>query len=376
VPHALLVRVFYDNLLLVVGLMLPVGVALLFAVIWTRGLGVRFGPDVPLEVESRWWLASTLRSLGFALPEEGMPPRPKPSPPEPRGRRVLRLGLVLLWLVGAGLTSQAEVGTGAFLRDTLEPLLRQGPGWFQTIGDAGLRLWGGNPVAVGVAAVMLQLLAAGLLVVDSAAGAVLSGLLGLVRWVMVEGLGGLPAGASFLGRAPGAGLLVLLASVLLLKPAHAWRTGVVPRRTAELAGVLWIAGAALQVAMLGRPWRASLLTRWLAFPQPPPVVAPLVALTGVTARAAVLVNLFFALCMAVFGAVLLTRRSLTGAWAAAAAAWLGCLWWVTGDFGGLWTGRVMDPGTPLVWGLLLASCSLRERPSTQGRRGGIAHADT
>jgi hypothetical protein len=376
VPHGLLVRVFYDNLLLAVGLLLPIGVAVLFALAWTKGLGVRFGPDVPMEVEARWRLASTLRTLGFALPEERAPGRPPPDPPEPRGRRVLRLGLVLLWVVGAGLTSEAEVGTGAFLRDTLTPLLRASPVWLRTIAGVGPHLWGSNPVAVGVAAVLLQLLAAGLLLADTAAGAVLSGLLGLLRWVAVEGLGGLPAGEPFLGRAPGAGLLVLLGSVLLLLPGRAWRTGAVPRRALAVMGGLWLLGAALQLLMIGRSWQGSPLTRWLAFPQPAPVVAPLSTLADLTAHIPVAVNLFFALAMAAFGARLLARRPLTGAWAVATATWLGCLWWVTGDFDGLWTGRVMDAGTPLVWGLLLASCSLGERPLTQGRGGGMAHADT
>lgn len=362
--HASLEAAFYDNLLLVLGIVLPVSVATAFALWWTRALGIHFGPDQPEERAIRQHLARQLDRLGFSLPEE-LPAPAIPAEREPRGRRVLRLGLAGLWLLGAALVAQPAVGTGSFLGRTVLPVIETTPGWIRVPLVAGFHLWSADPVAMALASLLLELVTGLLLLANWRGAAWWSAFLSLALWALGEGFGGLLSGEVLAGGAPGMGPVLLAASLLLL-PDRLWRERRLAHRVIAISGWAWLASAVFQATIhVARPWSEDqLVARWLSLPQADLVRYPLALLTRLSSQAAVPLNLALALAAAAVGVYLIRRRRLNGFGLIPVGLWLLFVWWALGDQGGLWTGQAIDVGAGVAWAVLLAACVAAERSET------------
>ncbi|HYK67696.1 MAG TPA: hypothetical protein VEV45_07090, partial [Streptosporangiaceae bacterium] len=141
-------------------------------------------------------------------------------PAEPAGRRVLRIGFGVLWIIDGLLQAQPGMPTG-LPSQVIAPAATGSPGWVQHVVSFGTQIWSGDPVEAAAGAVWIQLgIGIWLLTTPFGAWSRLGGLVsacwaGLV-WVFGEALGGLFApGASVLTGAPGAVLFYGAAGVLL-----------------------------------------------------------------------------------------------------------------------------------------------------------------
>jgi hypothetical protein len=131
-------------------------------------------------------------------------------PAEPAWRRVLRIGLGLLWLLDGLLQAQPAMAVG-LPAQVIGPAAQASPPWVQHLVNWGGTTWSYHPVQAGAAAVWIQV-GIGLWLLFAARGplsrlaAVASVGWGLVVWVFGEALGGIFApGLSWLTGAPGCG---------------------------------------------------------------------------------------------------------------------------------------------------------------------------
>ena len=279
---------------------------------------------------------------------------------EPRGRKYLRIGLGVLWLVDGLLQAQPAMPSG-FIQQVLAPQLNDAPDWLYGLVDPFARLWLQHPVAADAITVWVQIgLGVGILVGGRGlwARAVLLGSIawaGFV-WVFGELLGGLTDPAvSWLTGAPGAALLYVVGAVLLLLRWSAWESGSAALWARRSVGATFLLGAVLQALPRGGYWTAKglpgLLDDAARGGLPGPLAAPVQWLGQAIPSFAGVVNADLVLVLAVVGLGLLlgvAPRSLTVA--AAVVCFLG--WWfgqAFGVFGGLGT----DPNTGAVLLVLL-----------------------
>jgi cytochrome oxidase Cu insertion factor (SCO1/SenC/PrrC family)/uncharacterized membrane protein YphA (DoxX/SURF4 family) len=244
-------------------------------------------------------LAGLLRRPGLTGAEEH----------EPRGRRVLRISLGSLWIV-AGLLQAQPAMPASFVPVTLTPALDAAPDWLFEIVDPFSRLWLQHPVAADAVTVWIQVgLGVAILVGGSGrlaravlvASAVWAGFV----WVVGEVLGGLTdPSASWLSGAPGAALLYVAASVVLLMPSAAWRTGSAGRWLRRTVGASFILGALLQALPRNGFWSPTglygLFSDVATSGTPSPLAAPIQSLAQAVPPHAALAN---ALVVAVLGLV-------------------------------------------------------------------------
>lgn len=303
---------------------------------------------------------------------------------EAPGRRAVRIGFGLLWLLDGLLQAQAAMPLG-LPSQVIRPVAATTPLGFQHFLDGVLTVWTLHPVTAAAAAVWIQLgLGAWLLVAPRGRWSRLAGagsaLWGLGVWVFGEALGGLLSpGSSFLFGLPGAALFYVVAGILVALPERAWVGRRLGRLQLGLLGALFVAMATLQ-AVPGRGfWSGRLVGRqadgtrlgtladmvhqMAATPQPPFLVGWLKAFAGFDAGHGFAVNLFVVLALALVGGGLLSGRArpvriaLAGATVVCLAAWV--LVQDLGFLGGLGT----DPNSMIpVLVLLLGGEQALEAP--------------
>src|SRR5579862_48742 len=138
--------------------------------------------------------------------------QPAASAWEAPGRRLLRVGFGLIWILDGILQAQPKMA-GGLAAQVIEPIASSSPAWVQHVVNWGGTVWSYHPVESGAAAVWIQIgLGGWLLLAAHGPWSRLAGLAaagwGLVVWVFGESFGGIFApGLSWLFGAPGAVLL-------------------------------------------------------------------------------------------------------------------------------------------------------------------------
>jgi cytochrome oxidase Cu insertion factor (SCO1/SenC/PrrC family) len=299
---------------------------------------------------------------------------------EPAGRRVLRIGFGLLWLLDGILQAQPRMA-GGLPSQVIEPTAQASPRWVQDLVNAGGTVWSNHPITLAAASVWVQagigiwLLAAPRGRWSRAAG-LASVAWGLVVWVWGESFGGIFApGLSWLTGAPGAVLLYCVAGALIALPARAWGTQRTGRLLLAGAGAFFAGMAVLQAwpgrgywqgTIHGQPGTLAGMIAGMVQTSQPHVLSAVVSAFGAFDTAhGFAVNLFVVLALAAVGTALLTGRPRLARVAVIAAAVL-CLadWVLVQDFGFL-GGVGTDPNSMIPTILLLAGgyLALTSRPA-------------
>jgi cytochrome oxidase Cu insertion factor (SCO1/SenC/PrrC family) len=193
---------------------------------------------------------------------ESFGPPPPDLPPEPSGRRFLRIAFGFLWLFDGLLQLQSGMPTG-LPSGVIQPAAATSPGWVRHLVDSGLTLWTNHPAAAAASTVWIQVGIGILLLVaprgpwSRGAGAV-SVVWGLVVWSVGNAFGGIFApGLTLLFGAPGAVLFYVVAGVLVALPDRSWTGRTIGRVVVGGTGVLLLGFGVLQ-AWPGRGfWQGS-----------------------------------------------------------------------------------------------------------------------
>jgi cytochrome oxidase Cu insertion factor (SCO1/SenC/PrrC family) len=264
---------------------------------------------------ARQWLPAGGRAAGPASLE--------PAAPEPAGRRALRIGFGILWILDGLLQAQPAMPAG-LPGQVIAPAAAGSPDWVQHLVNWAGTTWSYHPVQAGAAAVWIQagigawLVAAGRGRASRLAGLASAGWAAVV-WVFGEALGGILApGQSILYGAPGAALLYLAAGLLVALPARSWRTARAGRLILGALGVFFIGMAVLQAwpgrgfwsgTAPGRPGSlASMAGDMSAVPQPRFLAGWVSGFGSLAAAHGFAVNLAAVIVLAAAGAGLLSRR--------------------------------------------------------------------
>jgi cytochrome oxidase Cu insertion factor (SCO1/SenC/PrrC family) len=293
-----------------------------------------------------------------------------PASAEPAGRRVLRIGFGVLWLVDGILQAQPGMAIGLPSR-VIEPTAASSPAWVQHVVNWAGTSWSFHPLQAGAAAVWIQV-GIGIWMLAAARGAPsrLGGLAGaawgLIVWVFGESFGGIFApGLTWLFGAPGAAALYVVAGVLIALPERAWRGRRLGRLTLPGLGA-FLAGMAVLQAWPGRGfWQgtghgqrgtlAAMTADMATTPQPHFLSAWVTAFTAFDEAHGFAVNLFTVIALAIIGVIFLTGRPTLIRPALIGFAVLCLADWVLiediGVFGGLGT----DPNSMIPFVLLAAA---------------------
>jgi cytochrome oxidase Cu insertion factor (SCO1/SenC/PrrC family) len=301
-----------------------------------------------------------------------------PAAAEPAGRRVIRIGFGVLWVLDGLLQAQPAMPLG-LPSNVTEPAAASSPGWVRQLVDFAGQGWAYHPVSAAAAAVWIQL-GLGIWLLTAARGrwSRLAGLAtvgwGLAVWVFGEAFGGIFApGLSWLFGAPGAALLYAVAGALIALPGRAWRGDRLGRAVLGVTG-LFFAGMAVLQAWPGRgfwsgsgraPGDLTSMARTMSQSAQPGFLSSwLRAFAGLTARSGFAINLITVAALAVIGLALLSgqRRALRPALALllllTAATWV--LVQDLGVFGGLGT----DPNSMIPLALIAVGGYLALAPAT------------
>jgi cytochrome oxidase Cu insertion factor (SCO1/SenC/PrrC family) len=308
---------------------------------------------------------------------------------EPTGRRLLRVGFGLLWILDGILQAQPKMA-GGLAAQVIEPTAAASPGWVQHLVNWGGTIWSYHPITAGAASVWIQVGIGGWLIVAahgpwSRLAGLASVAWGLVVWVFGESFGGIFApGLSWLTGAPGAVLLYAVAGALIALPEGAWRS---PRPLGVgrllLGGIgLFFIGMAVLQAWPGRGyWQgtiagqpgtlASMVQTMSSTPQPHILSSLLSAFGSFVASNGFAVNLVVVIVLAGMGAIFLSGRPRLVRYAVWLGIGFGLADWVLvqdlGFLGGLGT----DPNSmiPLILlfsaGYLALTPAAREAPATE-----------
>ena len=283
-------------------------------------------------------------------------------PREPLGRRILRISLGSLWIVDGLLQAQPAMPS-SFIQQTIAPGLDAAPDWLFAAVDPFSRLWLQHPVAAESVTVWIQVgLGAAVLVGGSGRWAravlVASAAWAAFVWVVGELVGGLTdPTASWLTGAPGAALLYVVASLILLLPPPAWVSGQAGRWARRAVGATFVLGAVFQILPRSGYWSTTglfnVFSEVARSGVPGPAAAPIQTLATVLPEHAVTVNALLVVILGVVGAGLILdlfprAMSVVGMVVCFQGWWLGQGF---GVFGGVGT----DPNTGLVALLLLLS---------------------
>ena len=300
-------------------------------------------------------------------PAAGAPGRA--AVPEPAGRRVLRIGFGLLWLLDGALQAQPGMAAGLPSR-VIEPTASSSPAWVQHLVNTAGTTWSYHPIQAGAATVWIQagiglwLLAAPRGAVSRLAGLASAGW-GLVVWVFGESFGGIFApGLTWLFGAPGAALAYCAAGALIALPERSWQTPRLGRVVLAGFGV-FLAGMAVLQAWPGRgfwqgisggqPGTLAGMVQTMAQTSQPRFISDLVSgFGGFTGRHGFAVNLVVVVALGAIGlAFILGRRPVTRP--ALAVFVVLCLAdWVLVEDMGIFGGLGTDPNSMIPMALLAA----------------------
>jgi len=296
-------------------------------------------------------------------------------PAEPGWRRVLRIGIGVLWIVDGLL--QAQPAMPAWLpSQVITPAADGSPGWVQHMVHWGTQIWSGDPVEAAAGAVWIQLgIGIWLVSVSSPRWSRLAGLVslgwGLVVWVFGEAFGGLlgPA-ASWLTGAPGAAFFYCVAGALLALPVRHWRDPELGRRILQAAGALLVASAVFQ-AWPGRGFWEGTLPGTANARVPGPLARAIGSMAQMNQPGALhnlagwfaalvashgfAVNLVAVVTLAAAGAgLLIGRRDIIGPVVGATIGFCLADWVLVQDFG-VFGGLGTDPNSMLPQAVILAA---------------------
>jgi cytochrome oxidase Cu insertion factor (SCO1/SenC/PrrC family) len=290
--------------------------------------------------------------------------------PEPRARRLLRVGFGVLWLFDGLLQAQPQM-PGGLADQVIQPTAATSPGWVQDTVNYGVNLWDFHPVQAAAAAVWIQVgIGLWLLVAVRGRSARLAGLAGaawgLIVWVFGEAFGGIFApGLTVLFGAPGAALLYVVAGALLALPERTWDRPRQPGRLLLAGSGVFFLGMALLQAWPGRGfWQGtaggnlgsltSMIADMASTSQPRPLHAIVAGFGNFAVAHGFAVNLVAVIALAAVGAAMVVAAMRADARLALLAVIAGAVFcladWVLiedlGVFGGLGT----DPNSmiPLI----------------------------
>jgi cytochrome oxidase Cu insertion factor (SCO1/SenC/PrrC family) len=289
---------------------------------------------------------------------------------EPLGRRVLRIGFGLLWLLDGILQAQPQMA-GGLPSQVIEPTAQSSPGWVQSLVNAGGTVWSDHPIQLAAASVWVQAgIGLWLLVAVrgrwSRAAGLASVAWGLAVWIFGESFGGIFAsGLSWLSGAPGAVLLYCVGGALIALPLAAWRTGRTGRLLLAGTGVFFIGMAVLQAwpgrgfwqgSVHGKPGSlAAMITQMTQLSQPHVLAAVVSAFGSFDTAHGFAVNLFVVIALAALGAgLLIPRPAVTRAAVIAASVLCLAVWVLIQDLGFL-GGLGTDPNSMIPTIILLAA---------------------
>ena len=189
--------------------------------------------------------------------------RPAPVPPEPAGRRFLRIAFGLLWLFDGLLQLQSGMPVG-LPTGVIQPAAATSPSWVRHLVDSGLTVWTNHPAAAAASTVWIQVGIGVLLLVAprgwwSRGAGVVSVAWGLVVWSVGNAFGGIFApGLTLLFGAPGAVLFYVVGGALVALPDRAWSGRRIGRIVLGSTGGLLVGFGVLQ-AWPGRGfWQGSI----------------------------------------------------------------------------------------------------------------------
>jgi cytochrome oxidase Cu insertion factor (SCO1/SenC/PrrC family) len=297
---------------------------------------------------------------------------------EAKGRRLLRIGFGLIWILDGILQAQPKMASG-LASQVIEPTAAASPTWVQHLVNWGGTIWSYHPITSGAASVWIQV-GIGLWLIVAAHGpwSRLGGLAsvawGLVVWVFGESFGGIFApGLSWLTGAPGAVLIYMVAGALIALPEDAWRSPRLGRLLLGGIGLFFIGMAVLQAwpgrgywkgVIHGQPGTLSGMVQSMSStPQPHFLSALLADFGSFAASNGFAVNLFVVIALAAMGAVFLTGQPRLVRY----AVWFGlvfCLadWVLVEDFGFL-GGLGTDPNSMVPWIVLFTAGYLALTPA-------------
>ena len=306
---------------------------------------------------------------------------PRAGMPEPAGRRLLRVGFGLLWILDGLLQAQPKMA-GGLAAQVIAPAAAASPGWVRHVVNWGGTIWSYHPITAGAASVWIQVGIGGWLIIAphglwSRLAGLASVAWGLTVWVFGESFGGIFApGLSWLTGAPGAVLLYVVAGALIALPEGAWRSPRLGRLLLGGIGLFLIGMAVLQAwpgrglwsgTIDGKPGTLAGMVQSMSATSQPRFLSALVARFGsLAAGNGFAVNLVAVIALAAIGVVFVTGRPRLVRWAVWFGIGFGLADWVLvqdlGFLGGLGT----DPNSMIPWILLYSAGYLALTPAPRG----------
>ncbi len=170
---------------------------------------------------------------------------------EPSGRKVLRIGFGLLWLLDGLLQGQSSMPLG-MITQVVQPAASTSPAWVRHVVGWVTPVWSDHPVTAAASVVWIQV-GVGLFLLACSRGTwsrlagVVSMAWGTVVWVFGEAFGSIfGSGMTWLFGAPGAALIYVVAGVLVALPDRAWAGPALGRRVLRGIGAFLVGMAVLQ----------------------------------------------------------------------------------------------------------------------------------
>jgi cytochrome oxidase Cu insertion factor (SCO1/SenC/PrrC family) len=290
---------------------------------------------------------------------------------EPAGRRWLRVGFGLFWLVDGILQAQSAMPLG-MIPNVVQPAATSSPAWVQHLLAGPAQVWTYHPVTAAAAAVWIQVgIGLWLLVAPRGEWSRLGGLAsvawGLLVWIFGEAFGGIFApGLTWLLGAPGAALFYAAAGAVVALPERWWAGTRMGKVILRVMGGFLVGMALLQAwpgrgfwegTVHGRP--AGSLTQMIAqmagTPQPKFLSGWLSTFASFDAAHGFAGNVVAVAALALIGAGLLIARPAF-ARAAVAAGVVVCLadWVMVEDLGFL-GGTGTDPNSMIPMALVMVA---------------------
>jgi cytochrome oxidase Cu insertion factor (SCO1/SenC/PrrC family) len=236
---------------------------------------------------------------------------------EPAGRRVLRIGFGIIWLLDGFLQAQPAMAAG-LPSQVMEPAAASSPTWVQHVVNWAGTAWSFHPVQAGAAAVWIQLgIGAWLIAAPTGRWSRMAGLVSggwaLLVWVFGEAFGGIFApGLTFLFGAPGAVLFYCVAGLLVALPLSSWQAPRLGRQILAALGLFFVGMAVLQAwpgrgfwqgRLHGRPGTLATMVGSMSSTSQPHFLSKLVGDFGsLDAAHGFGVNLVAVIALAVIGA--------------------------------------------------------------------------
>ena len=262
-------------------------------------------------------------------------------------------GLGALWLLDGLLQAQPLMIT-RFIGGFLAPLIQGQPFFLRDLIDAGIRVWGINPVIWNEFSTWIQI-GIGLLLIMGRGFWIRFGLWfslawGLVVWIGGEAMGSIFSGGSWLGGSPGSVLLYMLLALLLLLPPAFWQSrGIIKSLSWGMAG-LWALVAILQAWPASEFWRGQTTAGYILsmanMPQPSIFSAPLYAWANQLTAHPALWNAGLVMVFVLLALLWVIRPHSRVTWWLSAAVTFAS-WWLGQDFGVL-GGMGTDPNSGVV----------------------------